>query len=457
MPGTTAWELQDGTYGREIEGYAWTESLYPTQQVTFYVSTTAPRYKAQIFRIGWYGGDGGRLMYTVTHLPGEQYPIPKPQSSTGLVVCHWPAAFTLKVPPDWTSGFYLVKLTAYHGSQSYIPFIVKQPGPARSPLIMLDETGTSEAYNWWGGTSLFTNTHYRAGSAQAFAHRAVEVSFLRPFAQNFGAGWFLSWEIHTVRWLEKNGYYVSYASELDVNDNPDILLNRKGIIIAGHDEYWSLGIRDAMQNAVDHGVNYANLAANTGFWQTRFAAIGSDRDAIEICYKDFQRDPMHKLHPTLATVTWRSAQVHRPESELTGAMYGDFEGNIPKYPAWVVKNTSSWIFKGTNIRPGDAVSGIVGQEDDTVVDQYPHPTDLQVISASPIKASGGQHRVGNSTIYRASSGAWVFDASAIAWGWGLDDIRQPGWFYDPDRKAPSPVIEEVTANVLNGFLAASSP
>ena len=95
------------------------------------------------------------------------------------------------------------------------------------------------------------------------------------------------------------GYDVSYASELDVNEDPDMLLNRKGIIIAGHDEYWSAGIRDALDNAVDDGVGFADLAANTGYWQSRFKAIGDDPTAIEICYKDFDRDPMHKVNPKL--------------------------------------------------------------------------------------------------------------------------------------------------------------
>lgn len=452
QPGTTGWELQIPAYSGQIEGYPSRESLYPGQTISFHVSTKAVSYKLQIFRIGWYGGTGGRLLYTMAHIEGHRYPTPKPQSSTGLIVCNWPASLTLKIPADWVSGFYLVKLSAYDSAQSYIPFLLKQAGPARSPLIMLDETGTSEAYNWWGGTSLFTNTNYKK-SSEAFAHRAVKVSFLRPFAENFGAGWFLSWEIHTVRWLEKNGYDVSYASELDANNDPNILLNRKGIIIAGHDEYWTAGIRNSMQNAVAHGVNYANLAANTGYWQSRLEAYGSDKDAIEVCYKDFQRDPEHKIDPKLTTVTWRSPQVGRPESELTGAMYGSFEGDNVDY-AWVPTDVSNWVFAGTGMHNGQKVTGLVGQEDDNIVNGYPHPRHIQILSRSPIKNSVGWKRAGTSTVYQAVSGAWVFDAASIDWGWGLDDFQYPndGWFYNPDRGAPSPYIEKITANVLNRFL-----
>ena len=454
LPGTTSWKRTSPDWGSQIAGYPSAESVFPGQTVNFMVSTSYKLYSAQIFRIGWYQGKGGRLVYSQKGLVGRHYKTPAANPTTGVVICDWPIAFSVVVPSAWVTGFYLVKLSGKGGSQSYIPFVVKEPEDTTSPspLLMLDETGTSEAYNLWGGASLFSNLHYSAW-AQQFAHRAVEVSFLRPFTENFGAGWFLSWEIHTVRWLEENGYDVSYASELDVQAGTVNLLDRKGIIIAGHDEYWSANIRDGMDAAVAAGVNFANLAANTGYWQSRFQAVGDDPTAIEICYKDFDRDPEHLVDPKLTTVTWRSPQVNQPEGELTGAMYGDFEGSHGPYP-WKVTNTSSWIFEHTGIKPGLTVPGIVGQEDDTILKQYPRPADVQVVSASPILNNVGQHRVGNTTIYRAPSGAWVFDASAIEWGFGLDDLRLPGPVsYEPARKIPSPAIEAVTANVLNAFLA----
>ena len=449
LSGTTSWEIQVPSYKGEIEGYPSRESVLPGQRIDFHVSTTGKTYSADVYRIGWYGSKGGRLVLSLPTMKGHRWRVPKPNPSTGLLVCDWPTAFSVTVPRAWTSGFYLVKLTASNRRQAYIPFIVKEAPTVHSALVLVDEIGTSEAYNWFGGKSLFTDTAYATAGKQ-FAHRAVEVSFLRPFSENMGAGWFLSWEIHMVRWLERRGYDVSYLTELDVNDDPSTLLGHKGIITAGHDEYWSAGIRDAMQNAVNHGVNYANFAANTGYWQSRIVGLGDDPDAIEICYKDFHRDPIHKTHPEMATVTWRSKWVHHPESELTGAMYGDFEGRYGPYP-WVVKNTSSWVFKGTHLKPGSSIGGMVGHEEDAIIGGYPHPPHLHVLSASPVRSNVGKRRVANSTLYQSKSGAWVFDASSIDWSWGLDDFRQ-GWYaYAPDRKHPSPAIERITENILNAF------
>ncbi|HEV3310374.1 MAG TPA: N,N-dimethylformamidase beta subunit family domain-containing protein [Chloroflexota bacterium] len=449
LTGTTAWMLSDPASQDQISGYPSRESARPSQTISFSVRSTESRFSAAIYRIGWYGGAGGRLMATFPSLLGHAWPIPAPDSSTGLLICHWPASFSVTIPADWVSGIYLVKLTDLAGRQAYIPFTVVESQP-QSPLLLVDAVATSEAYNWWGSRSLYINTHFHGASAQ-LAHRAVMVSFHRPFAQNDGAGWFLSWEIHTVRWIEKNGYDISYADDLDVNDDPSILLHRKGVIIAGHDEYWSLAMRNAMDAAVASGVSLANLAANTGYWQIRLAPEGSDPDGIEICYKDFNRDPIHRTKPTLATVLWRSPQVHRPESQLLGAMYEDYLGHYGPFP-WVVKDPSNWVLEGTGIKAGAKVSGIVGPEEDAVLGGYPHPGGLHALSASPVLTSSRQHRVSNSTVYQATSGAYVFNGGTFDWGYGLDTVRQSFWYYRPARSSPSPEIERITANVLDRFL-----
>jgi hypothetical protein len=85
--GTTAWELTDPTSGHQIMGYAWQTSTQPGQTLSFSVSTTSPSYDAAIFRMGWYQGDGGRLMLSRIDLPGHSYPIPTPARSTGLITC----------------------------------------------------------------------------------------------------------------------------------------------------------------------------------------------------------------------------------------------------------------------------------------------------------------------------------------------------------------------------------
>lgn len=448
-PGTTAWEITVLSFHHEIEGYASLQSVFPGQRISFHVSTTGKWFTADVFRMGWYGGKGGRVVDSLPTMRGHHEPIGRPNRTTGLLVCNWPISFTFTIPRTWVSGMYLVKLTASNTHQAYIPFVVKESRPS-SPLLFIDSVTTSEAYNWWGDKSLYVDIAYHSAKLQ-YSNRAVMVSFQRPYAENQGAGWFFSWEVHMVRWLEARGYNVSYINDLDINDDPGILLHRKGLIISGHDEYWSLSIRNAMDRAVAHGVSLANFAANTGYWQVRLAPQGSHRDGILICYKDFNRDPIHKTNPRLATVTWRSAQVHLPESILLGAMYEDYEGGYGPYP-WVVKDPKSWVFAGTGLKKGSSIRRVVGHEEDAVLSHYPHPKNLELLTASPVKTSAGKRRTSNATVYRAPSGAYVFNAGTIDWSYGLDDLHLSWFNYPPARGTPSRAAERITANVLGRFL-----
>jgi hypothetical protein len=317
---------------------------------------------------------------------------------------------------------------------------------SRSSLIFIHGLFTDEAYNDWGGKSLYVDSNYPP--AQAFAHRAVKVSFARPFVQNMGSGWFLSWEYQMVRWLERKGYDVTYATDLDVHRHPGILLRHNGIIIAGHDEYWTRQMRDGYAAAVAHGVGLANFAANSGYWQVR--VVGKSQNVL-VCYKDPTRDPLSRTKPWLTTVLWRDPPVSRPENELFGAMYGNYEGTRGPF-SWVVSDPRSWVFKGTGVRYGSSIPQVVGQESDLLVVGYPHPRGLHILTRSPIRTEDGGTAISNATVYTAPSGARVFNAGAIEWSWGLDDTHQSFWLYHAKLHEPSKLAEEVTTNVLSSFL-----
>jgi hypothetical protein len=447
LPGTRAWEIKVLSFHGEIQGYASSPSVEPGQTISFSVSTTAREFKAGIYRMGWYGGAGARFMRYLSWMPGHRRPTPKPQKSTGLIACWWPISFSITLPQTWVSGIYLVKLTASNTHQAYIPFTVTDP-TSHSAFLFIHGVFTDEAYNAWGGKSLYEDVHAQPG--RAYDNRATEVTFQRPFGQNQGAGWFLSWELHMVRFLERGGYDVSYATDLDAHERPWILLRHRAVLVVGHDEYWSREIRDGMDAAVAHGVNLANFAANTGYWQVRVGALNGEADRVILCYKT-SRDPITRTEPWLTTTLWRNPPVNRPESELTGAMYGGYDGNHAPFN-YVVTDPSSWVFAGTGLRRGFVIRNIVGQEADLVQSRYPHPAGLHVLSASPFHTSGpGGGFKANSTIYQARSGAYVFDAGTIDWSWGLDDLRQSFWLYPPYPSRPSPAAETITRDVLSRF------
>ena len=199
LPGTTEWQLSNpAPYDAKtfdyptLEGYAWTTSVQAGDEVQFSVSTTSPSFSADIYRMGWYQGKGGRLMQSIAAIQGHAFPLPSPDVSTGLIEANWPLAFTLKTNPGWISGMYMVKLTASHGEQSYIPFVLRSSKP--SDFAFIHAVNTDEAYNIWGGTSLYSNV------TQTFkGPRAFKVSFDRPFEQDSGAGLFFWYEYPMVR------------------------------------------------------------------------------------------------------------------------------------------------------------------------------------------------------------------------------------------------------------------
>ena len=462
LPGTTDWQLSNpAPYDAKtfdyptIEGYAWTTSVQAGDEVQFSVSTTSPSFSADIYRMGWYQGKGGRLMQSIATIQGHTFPLPSPEAETGLIEANWPVAFTLKTNPGWISGMYMVKLTASHGEQSYIPFVLRSSKP--SDFAFIHAVNTDEAYNTWGGTSLYSNF------TQSFkGPRAFKVSFDRPFEQDSGAGLFFWYEYPMVRWLEQHGYDVSYLSDPDLQNTSSSLQNYHGLLIVGHSEYWSMQMRDALEMAVNKGVNLAVFAANTLYWQIRYEPrhIGGQfiPERILVCYKgDGHRDPFHGKENSQLTVQFRQAPLNRPEQTLLGEMYaGNWEPRLGGFP-WVVADASSWVFAGTGLKNGDSLPGLVGYEYDKVDSHFPVPQGLEILASSPVVDVSKNHDESDTTLYTAASGARVFDAGTIEWSWGLDSNSSIEKFWSPGSNSPHPSLvnkasQKITANILQDFL-----
>ncbi|HEY2440476.1 MAG TPA: N,N-dimethylformamidase beta subunit family domain-containing protein, partial [Solirubrobacteraceae bacterium] len=278
-PGDSYWRaaLQGPVGGQApIEGYANATSVRPGGTITFDVSTRpAANYRIEISRLGWYGGRGGRritclegmnipphssLDPTCTNYePGIQQPAaPAPDPVTGQIQAGWSPTDSLTVPSDWTSGYYLA---VFHltsgpsaGETGFTPFIVQAPAGDHSAILVQVPTNAWLAYNTWGGRGVYTTPE------------AVKVSFNRPYNHRL----LFSWEYPLVRFLERGGWDVSYATDDDVDADPSILLNHKLDMSAGHDEYWTSVMRTGWEAARDAGVNLAFMGADDANWQVRY-------------------------------------------------------------------------------------------------------------------------------------------------------------------------------------------
>ena len=137
-PGADDWQLtrvrldeRDGMRSSDIEGYCSKQSVAAGETIEIFVSVKVPaEYRLEIFRTGYYGGKGARLMQTFEKLPGKTQPTP--ESTRGdrhLHECLWEPSVTLTIPPDWVSGVYLGRLTTPDSTgkgywQNFVVFVV---------------------------------------------------------------------------------------------------------------------------------------------------------------------------------------------------------------------------------------------------------------------------------------------------------------------------------------------
>ncbi len=221
-------------------------------------------------------------------------------------------------------------------------------------------------------------------------------------------------------------------------------------------------MRDALETAVNRGVNLGVFAANTLYWQIRYEPRRSGDQSfpqrILVCYKgQGHRDPFYGKENSQLTVQFRQAPLNRPEQTLLGEMYaGNWEPRLGGFP-WVVADAASWVFAGTGLKDGDRLPGLVGYEYDKVDAHFPAPHGLEILASSPVVDVSKQHDVSHATLYTAASDARVFDAGTIEWSWGLDSHSSIEKFWSPGNNTPHPSLvnkaaQKITVNILQAFL-----
>jgi len=470
-PGTPDWELKSPAWSHEIEGYAEAASVEPGGSLRLHVSSASPSFTVNVYRMGWYGGAGARQVLELRGIPGGQRPIPKPRQQDGLIECAWPVSCRVPVGPEWVSGVYLARLTGSRdGKQSFIPFVVREPDRAtgtghRAPILIQCSINTWQAYNNWGGKSLY--------DFNSFGGRATRVSFDRPYVSSpeagrgAGAGEFLSvchaprpaaWEYPFARWMEEEHYDVAYATNEDVHRNPALIAGRRAFLIVGHDEYWSRAMRDHVESARDHGVNLGIFASNVGYWQVRYEPSTSGvPDRILFCAKESDRDPVYNTERDKdLTVRFRNLHPARPEVSLVGMMMSaeEVEGDFTPVPVAL----RHWVYEGTGIASGRtrSVPGLLGYEVDKSFALDPawarySPKGITVLARAWVQPLKLERLPTESTIYTAPSGAIVFAAGTMQWSWGLDSWGAPGL----RTVGAHPDVQRITKNLLARFLGSA--
>ena len=441
-PGTPGWEIP-ASAGTVISGYASETSVAPGQ--SFHLHVAAPpgsRYRVLVYRLGWYRGVGGRLIMCVpgcrsSHAAIAQPPPTTPGSVTGLFRAPWRVTDRVEIPPDAVSGYYEAKLEivggAYAGAVGSVPLIVRQsPAAPASAVLVQVPVNTWEAYNRWGGKSL-----YQFGTSM----HAVEVSFDRPFDQQLFYNMVTKLELPWVRFLERNGIDVSYQTDVDTDRAPGSLLHHRLVFAIGHDEYWTQRMRDAFNRALALSTNLM-FGSDSDDWRMRYAA--GRRTIVE--WRDPSIDPVHNRRLDNGFFT----TFGEPECKLMGVQHqwaAQRDLTAPPTSYTVVGPSSDPWLAAAGLTPGDVIPGVVGYEWDSLI---PGCFAGQVVPLMTVLLPGSNGVRHSADMVRATapSGGRVFAMGTMELAWALDDL---------DGRCPNPQVVAFVKAALRDLTRPAPP
>ncbi|HEX8549470.1 MAG TPA: N,N-dimethylformamidase beta subunit family domain-containing protein [Cytophagaceae bacterium] len=427
---------------KSIEGYCSNTSYFAGDTLNIFVSSDpSSEFQIDIFRMGYYGGLGGRYITSSGSIKGAPQPMPAIDNKTNLLECKWDKSFSWVLPDSLTSGVYVGKLTTrINKSQAYVIFIVKDR--RKADFVFQCSDVTWQAYNRWPQW----HSMYDEGAKPWVNTNGAKISFDRPYSLyvnelpadfnplSNGSGEFFMWEFPLCYWMEKEGYDVSYISGIDTHSDTSLVMRAKGFLSVSHDEYWTNTMYSNVTKARDKGVNLFFLGGNSLDGKV-YLSPGTDGRPNRITGRMPERE-------------------FDNEQELMGASsYG------VGYSDFVCKSPSHWIFKNTNLKDGDRIKNLGGWEyhgyplkkDSTLIvlsEDSIRPNKFAAINPPPMQAT---------TIYNGPKGNIVFNAGSCFWPVALST---PPGFIEPvcnqGKEVPSkidfpsnnPDVQQMTRNLF---------
>jgi hypothetical protein len=389
---------------KRVEGYVNNTRYGAGDTVQVFVSTDpVADFSLDIYRLGYYQGEGGRKMQSFTEISGQTQPTPV-DGQRGLREARWEPSLSFEIPEEWVSGVYLGKLTELEeGYQAYVVFVVRE-----------------SIWNTQGGNIISFDRPY------SFYYNDLP-SIRNPLTN--GSGEFLLWEHPLTFWLEREGYDVTYTSNLDTHEDAEGLLRVKAFLSVGHDEYWTRQMYNNVCQARDAGLNLLFLSGNSLSGEI-FLTTSTDGQKNR---------------------TMGRAWIFPDEQELMGASsYGVGLGD------WTVRQADHWIFEDSGLKNGDVISDLVGWE-------YHGPplkedSSLIVLATSELDEEwDSDPNTYTTTIYTGPKGNFVFNA-ATCW-WNLPLSSPPGFRNPPNKDftEEDARVQQITRNLLEKAIAIPRP
>jgi N,N-dimethylformamidase beta subunit-like, C-terminal len=453
LPGSKDADVDRGRgRAKGLAAYGDRVSVLPGEPVGVYVDARGP-VRIEALRTGWYGGAGARVVWR-----GEVTARPQPKAvvqngaipdagglrDTRTAVAPWHLTTTVETA-GWPEGAYLLRLDTRTATR-LVPFTVRS-ATTRGRLLVVQSAMTWQAYNEWGGGSLYD------GDDGRFGDRSLAVSFDRPYVDAYGAGRFAYQDLPILRVAERLGLPLAYTTDYDLSLNPGLLDGAVGVVVGGHSEYWTATARNAVVAAVAHGANLAVFGANTAYWRARLAGRSTGlagqpdrrdgRPRLVVVTKDASLDPLAARDPAGATTRFRDRPGARPEQQLTGMQYDCF----PARGSWLVTDPTWFGYAGLHARAGQDLGAFVLPEADRVYPGPSTPRSLQVVAYDRYACRPGTETAHTGVYWTDAAGAGVFATGTMGWACALEGSCETV----TDRRATRRAVEQITANVLTVF------
>lgn len=365
---------------KRIEGYFNATSIRCGGSATLTL-VGAAEATATVYRTGYYQGIGAR------------------QIGKFSIASNW----SFKATDKYLPGIYLIKLSTPQRLSTFVPLTISDP-KLKSDLTFISSVLTWQAYNQWGGSSLYKGPNGKRET------RAKSVSFLRPYDGD-GSGQFQYMEAPLLKRAEKLGLNINYATDIDLDKDPTLLKNTSAILFGGHSEYWTTNMRNSVEAAVDRGVNLLVLGGNTAYNQ------------IEIT-----KDQISNIK------SWRD--IGRPEVQLLGSQYLTLG-----FHRDMVIETQMWPFDV--LTKGAIIKGVVGYEADTPITFSGPP--VETIARSAILPTE-KSIPAMATYYTRPSGAGILNMATNGWVCAMENKCPWGHRFDRPTQVQ---IRRVTENILS--------
>lgn len=416
-------------------GYAGRTSVAQGAAIRLHIATSSSPFTLKIVNLA--DPANVRLMRTLTSAPRNC-------SGRAAQGCDWPVTTIVDVPESWPSGYYAASFPTAFGERSII-FVVRESNPGSySRTVVISPTHSYQAYNDYGGKSLYP---------AAWPDRALEVSFDRPYMEGAGLGRYASWEMHFVDWMAREGRRFEVITDSDMED-PAILSRYDLAVLVGHSEYWTAAARATLEHFSRDGGHLAVLGGNTMWWQVRLDENG--RTLIGYKHDAAKYDPALQTASKLVTTNFFAPPVNEPENRIVGTSFrnGGYANRNDNPAAFELKpvaertpfrvvDAAHWAFDGTSLTNGSffgrevaglEVDGVVFNCDSAGKILGPDGSDDAPLNYHILAVVPSSLGWGTMGIHVNSAGGAVFNAATQGWVGGLDSNE---------------TVQRITANVLD--------